>query len=60
MRRFENLRQAKKYLETRSHYERYGVCGMSVFKVPKKYQKGRFKKKPYAVTDSLDWLHFGF
>jgi hypothetical protein len=58
MRRFENLRQAKKYLETRSYYER--SYSMSIFKVPKKYQKGRFKKKPYAVTDSLDWLHFGF
>ena len=54
MRRFATKTQAQAHLDTK------GIVGQRIFKVPKKFQKGRLKTKPFAVTDSLDWLHFGF
>lgn len=54
MRRFATKAQAQEHLDTK------GNSRQRIFKVPKKFQKGRLKAKPFAVTDSLDWLHFGF
>jgi hypothetical protein len=54
IRRFETKAQAKKHLNTK------GKFGENIFKVPKKFQKGRFTKKPFAVTNEMLWIHFGF
>jgi len=57
MRRFATKAQAQLHLDTKGGFNPHGL---RICKVPKKYQKGRFKTKPFAVADSLDWLHFGF
>ncbi len=54
IRRFETKAQAVKHLETK------GKRGEHVFKVPKKFRKGRFAKKPFGVTSEIQWINFGF
>jgi len=57
MKRFKTRSQAQKYLDSKGGFNPHGL---RVCRVPKKYQKGRHKIKPYAVADSIEWLHFGY
>ncbi len=57
MKRFKTKAQAQKYLDSKGGFN---PSGLRVCIVPMKYRKGRHKIKPYAVTDSIDWLHFGY
>tara|TARA_R100000789_G_scaffold45533_1_gene46428 strand:+ start:813 stop:992 length:180 start_codon:yes stop_codon:yes gene_type:complete len=59
MRRFKTKAQAQKYLDSKGSYVGYSNR-LHIFKVPLKYRKGRHKIKPFAVTDEMDWIHFGF
>lgn len=54
IRRFETMAQANKHLKIK------GKFGEAVFKVPKKNQRGRLAKKPFAVCDRVQWINFGF
>jgi len=54
IKRFETKAQAKKHLDTK------GKWGETIFKIPKKQQKGRFAKKPFAVCEQMEWINFGF
>lgn len=54
IRRFETKAQAKKHLDTK------GKFGETIFRVPKKFQKGRLAKKPFSVCSQIEWINFGF
>ena len=57
MKRFKTKAQAQKYLDSKPRGYDYGL---RIYLVPMKYRVGRHKIKPYAVTDSIDWMNFGY
>ena len=58
MKRFKTKVQAKKYLDlkTINGYD----YGLRIYLVPMKYRVGRHKAKPYAVTNYMLWINFGY
>ena len=57
MKRFKTKVQAKKYLDSQGGFNPYGL---SIYLVPMKYRVGRHKAKPYAVTNYMLWINFGY
>tara|TARA_R100001377_G_C3109476_1_gene82019 strand:- start:365 stop:538 length:174 start_codon:yes stop_codon:yes gene_type:complete len=57
MKRFKTKAQAQKYLDLQTRIYDYGL---SIYLVPMKYRVGRHKAKPYAVTNYMLWINFGY
>jgi hypothetical protein len=58
MKRFKTVAQARIYRIKKMNTQY--IYDIHVFKIPKKYQKGRHKIKPYAVCNIDDWIQSGY